>query len=153
MGKLLFIALFTMITFAAAAQGIVVNADKTHSPVHGSVVINPDGTHSTIHGSIVINPNGTHSTLVGSTIINPSGTTSTIIGAGHLNDNGNLPAAHESALKQHENFLKLKNSKSDRAGVQKFNWNKILDFFFKKKGRDITPGPIILNSTNCKTTT
>ena len=73
----------------AQAQGVIVNADGTHSVVVNngstSTIVNSNGTHSTaIHNgstSTIVNANGTHSTAFHngntSVIVNPNGTHST----------------------------------------------------------------------------
>lgn len=79
-------ALFIIGSYLTNAQGIVVNADGTHSivtnPGGTGIIVNANGTHSTVINSgsnisTVVNPNGTHSTLINSgniiTIVNPDG--------------------------------------------------------------------------------
>ena len=73
----------------AQAQGVIVNADGTHSVVVNngstSTIVNSNGTHATAINngstSTVVNSNGTHSTAFHngntSVIVNPNGTHST----------------------------------------------------------------------------
>lgn len=82
-------------TILTYGQGIIVNADGTHSIMINSgntgIIVNANGTHSTVINSganisTVVNPNGTHSTLVNNgniaTIVNPDGTHSIGINSG-----------------------------------------------------------------------
>lgn len=83
---------FTAGTFLTYAQGIIVNADGTHSIMTNTgIMVNSNGTHSIVVNSgtnisTVINPNGTHSTLINNgniaTIVNPDGTQSVGINNG-----------------------------------------------------------------------
>lgn len=77
---------FSAATIWTYAQGIIVNADGTHSIMTNTgIIVNSNGTHSIVVNSgtnisTVINPNGTHSTLVNNgnitTIVSPDGTQS-----------------------------------------------------------------------------
>ncbi len=62
--QLLFFAAFVLFTAVVYGQGVVVNADGTHSVVVGTIAINPNGTHSVIHGNIAVNPDGSHSIVI-----------------------------------------------------------------------------------------
>ncbi|MBE9462747.1 hypothetical protein ACFP1I_09070 [Dyadobacter subterraneus] len=90
----IFLITSSIVTYA---QGIVVNADGTHSVVINSgttgVIVNSNGTHSTVvnsgsNVSTIVNPNGTHSTAINngsiSTIVNPDGTHSIGINNGTM---------------------------------------------------------------------
>lgn len=84
---------FSAATILTYAQGIIVNADGTHSIMTNTgIIVNSNGTHSIVINSgtnisTVINPNGTHSTLVNNgnvtTIVNPDGTQSVGINNGN----------------------------------------------------------------------
>jgi L-2-hydroxyglutarate oxidase LhgO len=89
--KLILTFALLSLTLVSNAQGVVVNADGTHSQVINngstSMIVNPNGTHSTAFNngntSVIFNPNGTLSTAFRngntSVVFNSDGTTSTML--------------------------------------------------------------------------